>query len=51
MNRKKAKTEIKALKKGLKATKRVSDARLIKLALILVILAMVAAFVYGQIQL
>ncbi len=51
MNRQKAKTEIKALKKELKAAKRASDSRLIKLALVLVMLAMAAAFVYGRIQL
>ena len=51
MNRKKAKTEIRELKKDMKAANRATDARLVKLALILVILAMVAAFIYGRIQL
>ena len=51
MNRKKIKAEIKELKKGLKADRRASDARLAKLALILVIIALVAAFMYGRIQL
>lgn len=51
MNKKEAKTKIKELKKGVKVAKRASDARLLKLALVMVILIIVAAFVYGRIQL
>ena len=51
MNRKKVKTGIKALKKDLKAANRASDTQLVKLALVMVILAIAAAFIYGRIQL
>ena len=51
MNRKEAKTKIKELKKELKVTNQANDARLLKFALIAVILAIVAAFIYGKIQL
>jgi len=51
MNRKEAKTKIKELKKELKVANQSSDARLLKFAFIAVILAIVAAFIYGQIQL
>lgn len=51
MNRDEVKTEIKGLKKVLKAANRASDTRLLKLALIMVILAIAAAFIYGRIQL
>lgn len=49
MNAKKVKTEIKELKRGLEVANRAKDARLLKLALVMVILAMVAAFIYGRI--
>lgn len=51
MNRTKVNAEIKALKRDLKAANRASDTRLLKLALIMLILAVVAAFIYGRIQL
>jgi len=51
MNRKEARTQIKELKKELKAVNRADDARLLKLALVMVILVIVAAFIYGRIQL
>ena len=51
MNRKKAKGKIKELTAELKVANRASDARLLKLALVMVILAVVAAFIYGRIQL
>ncbi len=46
MNRKKTKNKIKELKKELKAANRASNVRLFKLALVLVIILMVAAFIY-----
>jgi t-SNARE complex subunit (syntaxin) len=51
MNRKEIKAEIKGLKKGLKQADRAKNARLFKFALVMVILAVVAAFVYGRIHL
>ena len=51
MNKKQVKTEIKVLKTNLKAANQASNTRLLKLALIMVILAIVAAFIYGRIQL
>ncbi|MFB0554793.1 MAG: hypothetical protein ACETWQ_15930 [Phycisphaerae bacterium] len=46
MNRRKTKNQIKELKNELKATNRASHFRLFKLALVLVIILMVAAFIY-----
>jgi hypothetical protein len=46
MNRKKTKNQIKELKNDLKAANRASHFRLLKLALVLVIILMVAAFIY-----
>jgi hypothetical protein len=51
MNTKTVNAEINALKRDLKAVNRARDTRLLKLALIMVILAVVAAFIYGRIQL
>ena len=51
MNRKEIKAEIKGLKKGLKQADRARNGRLFKFALVMVIIAVVAAFVYGRIQL
>ncbi len=39
--------EIKQLKQKLKAAKRKSNIRLLKIAFVLVILALIAAFIYG----
>jgi len=46
MNKKEIKNQIKELKKELKAAGRVSHVRLFMLALVLVIVLMVAAFIY-----
>jgi len=46
MNRKKTKNQIKDLKNELKTANRASHVRLFKLALVLVIILMVAAFIY-----
>ena len=51
MNTKEAKSEIKRLKQGLKSAKRATNVRLLRYALIMLILAIVAAFMYGRIQL
>ena len=51
MSVKEAKYQIKQLKDQLKATNKANDFRLVKLALVMVILAVIAAFVYGRIQL
>ncbi len=45
------KREIQQLKDKLKATKKANDSHLLKMALVLVILAVVAGIVYGRIQL
>jgi len=50
MNRKKTKNKIKELKNELKAANRASNVRIFKLALVMVILAIAAAFIYGLIQ-
>ena len=57
MSRKKDKAQMKQLKKDLKAAEqnyvsgvRTSNYRLLKLALLMVILAIVVAFAYGRIQ-
>jgi hypothetical protein len=46
MNRKKTKNKIKELKKELKAANRASHVRLFKLALVVVILSIVAIFIW-----
>jgi hypothetical protein len=46
MNRKKAKSQIKEMKKELKAANRASHKRLLKLAFIVVILAIAAVFIF-----
>jgi hypothetical protein len=46
MNRKETKNQIKELKNELKTANRASHVRLFKLALVLVIILMVAAFIY-----
>ncbi len=46
MNRKETKNQIKELKNELKTANRASRVRLFKLALVLVIILMVAAFIY-----
>jgi t-SNARE complex subunit (syntaxin) len=51
MNIKQAKNQIGQLKDELKAASRARDNRLIKLAFVMIILALVAAFMYGRIQL
>ena len=51
MSRQETKLQIKQLKQQLKATKQANDGRLVKLALLMVILAAIAAFFYGKITL
>jgi uncharacterized membrane protein len=51
MSRRQTTSQIKQLKEELKAANRTTDARLLKLVLIMVILAAVAAFIYGRIAL
>jgi len=51
MSRKEIKNQMGQLKQQLKSDNQVIDVRLLKLALIMVILAIVAAFVHGRIQL
>lgn len=51
MSRKETKKEIEQLKDQLKATNRKSDFRLLKMAFVLVILAIIAAFLHGRLQL
>lgn len=46
MNRKKTKNKIKELKKDLKAANRASHKRLLKLAFVIVILAIAAVFIF-----
>jgi hypothetical protein len=46
MNRKETKNQIKELKNELKTANRASHVRLFKLALVLVIILMIAAFIY-----
>ena len=46
MNRKKAKNQIKEMKKDLKAANRASHKRLFKLAFVVVILAIAAVFIF-----
>ena len=51
MSRRQRKKEIEQLKDQLKATNRENDFRLLKMTLVMVILAVIAAFMYGRIQL
>ena len=51
MSRKQTKEQIAQLKQQLKATNRASDARLLKLALVMALLALIAAVIYGKIPL
>jgi hypothetical protein len=51
MGRKETKKEIEQLKEQLKADNKNSDFRLLKLTFVLVILAIIAAFLQGRIQL
>jgi hypothetical protein len=51
MRPKKTKREIEHLKDELKATCRKQDFRLLKMALLMVILAVIAALMYGKLQL
>jgi len=50
-SRKQAKAEIKQLKGQLQTTNRATDFRLLKLALLMLTLAVIAAFIYGRIHL
>lgn len=51
MGIKQTKREIQQLKEELRATKKANDSRLLKMALVLVLLAVLAGLVYGRIQL
>jgi hypothetical protein len=51
MSRSHTASEISQLKSQLKAANRQSDLRLLKLVLVLVILAVIAGFMYGKIHL
>jgi len=51
MSKKEQKYKIKNLKEQLKATNKANDFRLVKLTLLMVVLAAIAAFVYGRIHL
>ena len=51
MGTKRTKQEIQQLKERLKSTYKANDSRLLKLALVLVILAVVAGVLHGRIQL
>lgn len=51
MGIKQTKREIEQLKDKLKATNKANDSQLLKMALVLVILSVVAGIVYGRIQL
>jgi len=50
MGRAQAKKEISQLKSELKASYREGDSRLLKMALVLIILAVVAGWMYGRIH-
>jgi hypothetical protein len=50
MGRTQAKKEIAQLKSELKTSYRESDSRLLKMALVLIVLAVVAGWMYGRIQ-
>jgi len=51
MNIKQTKQEIKQLKQQIKAAKRTRNARLIKLVFVAVVVALIAAYMTGRIQL
>ena len=51
MSRKKKKVQIKQLQKDLKTAYRATDYRLLRLTLVMLILVIVAAYIYGRIQL
>jgi len=51
MGIKQTKKEIEQLKDQLKATKSTNDSHLLKMALVMIILAVIAGIVYGRIQL
>jgi hypothetical protein len=51
MRPKKTKREIEHLKHELKSTYRKQDSRLLKMTLLMVILAVIAALMYGRLQL
>lgn len=51
MSRKQTKREIEQLKDQLKATNKKSDFRLLKMALVMVVLAVIFAFMHGRLQL
>lgn len=51
MGVRKTKKEIEQLKDELKATYRKNDFRLLKMTLVMVVLAVIAAIVYGRLQL
>jgi hypothetical protein len=51
MSTKQTKKDIEQLRDQLKATNRANDFRLLKLAFVMVILAIIAAFMHGRIQL
>ena len=47
----KVKIQIKQMKKDLRTASQTNDFRLLKLVLVMIVLLLVAAFVYGRIQL
>lgn len=51
MGIKQTKKEIQQLKEQLKATRKANDNRLLKMAIVMVLLAVLAGLVYGKIQL
>ena len=51
MNRKQVKAQIKDLKGRLKATNRATNARLLQLTLVMLMLLLAVAIIYGKIQL
>ncbi len=51
MSRRQTKKKMRQLKEQLQATNRASDFRLLELTLVMVTLAVIAAIVYGRIQL
>ncbi len=51
MGTKQTKREIRQLKDELKATNKTNDSHLLKMALVMIVLALVAGVVYGKIQL
>ncbi|MBN2138875.1 MAG: hypothetical protein JW720_13790 [Sedimentisphaerales bacterium] len=49
MSRSQTRAQIKGLKQQLRTANRVTDARLLRLALVMVLLAVIAALLYGRI--